>query len=89
MKNCIFTGACTALVTPFLEGKVNYPMLERLLQRQIDAGIRAVVIAGTTGAGDAFAAAYLASWLKTHDVMTALQAGNANGAKTASHAGAF
>ena len=49
MKNCVFTGACTALVTPFLEGKVNYPMLERLLQRQIDAGIRAVVIAGTTG----------------------------------------
>ena len=49
MKNYVFTGACTALVTPFLEGKVNYPMLERLLQRQIDAGIRAVVIAGTTG----------------------------------------
>ncbi len=49
MNDPLFTGACTALVTPFLEDKVNYPMLERLLQRQIDAGIRAVVICGTTG----------------------------------------
>ncbi len=49
MKNALFTGACTALVTPFLNGKVNYPMMERLLQRQIDAGIEAVVICGTTG----------------------------------------
>lgn len=49
MKNPMFTGACTALVTPFLYGKVNYPMLEQLLKRQIDAGIRAVVICGTTG----------------------------------------
>ena len=45
----LFTGACTALVTPFLDGKVNYPMLEQLLRRQTDAGIEAVVIAGTTG----------------------------------------
>ena len=49
MRKPIFTGACTALVTPFLEGKVNYPMMEQLLKRQMDAGIRAVVIAGTTG----------------------------------------
>ena len=28
-----FTGLATALVTPFLGGEVNYPMLERLLQR--------------------------------------------------------
>ena len=44
-----FTGVCTALVTPFLRGEVNYPMLERLLQAQLDAGIRAIVICGTTG----------------------------------------
>ncbi len=49
MKKSVFTGACTALVTPFLDGKVNYPMMERLLRRQIDAGINAVVICGTTG----------------------------------------
>lgn len=49
MKNPFFSGACTALVTPFLDGKVNYPMLEQLLKRQIHSGIRAVVICGTTG----------------------------------------
>ena len=49
MKNSLFTGACTALVTPFLNGKVNYPMLEQLLRRQLEAGIRAIVICGTTG----------------------------------------
>ena len=49
MKNPFFTGACTALVTPFHEGKINYPLLERLLNRQIEAGIEAVVMAGTTG----------------------------------------
>lgn len=49
MKKPIFTGVCTALVTPFLDDKVNYPMMEMLLRRQIDAGISAVVIAGTTG----------------------------------------
>lgn len=49
MKQPLFTGACTALVTPFLSGHVNYPMLELLLRRQIEAGIPAVVVCGTTG----------------------------------------
>ncbi|MBE6924384.1 MAG: 4-hydroxy-tetrahydrodipicolinate synthase [Ruminococcaceae bacterium] len=49
MKKPFFTGVCTALVTPFLDDRVNYPMMEQLLRRQIDAGIRAVVICGTTG----------------------------------------
>ena len=49
MKNVLFTGACTALVTPFLNGEVNYPMMEQLLRQQTEAGIRAVVICGTTG----------------------------------------
>lgn len=49
MKEPLFTGACTALVTPFLDGQVNYPMMEQLLRRQMDAGIEAVVICGTTG----------------------------------------
>ncbi len=49
MKKPIFTGVCTALVTPFLENQVNYPMMEMLLRRQMDAGISAVVVAGTTG----------------------------------------
>lgn len=49
MKKPLFTGACTALVTPFLDDRINFPMLEQLLRRQIDAGIRTVVICGTTG----------------------------------------
>ena len=49
MKKPLFTGVCTALVTPFLDDKVNLPMVEMLIKRQIDAGIPAVVLAGTTG----------------------------------------
>lgn len=49
MNNELFSGVCTALVTPFLNGSVNYPMMEILIRRQIDAGIPAVVISGTTG----------------------------------------
>ena len=49
MKQLLFSGTCTAMVTPFLNGQVNYPMMEQLLKKQIDAGIEAVVIAGTTG----------------------------------------
>lgn len=49
MKNLLFTGACTALVTPFLGDRVNYPMLEQLIRRQTDAGIKAIVLCGTTG----------------------------------------
>ncbi len=49
MKKPIFTGACTALVTPFLGEQVNIPMVHQLLRRQKEAGISSVVLAGTTG----------------------------------------
>ena len=49
MKSPLFTGTCTALVTPFENGKVNFPMLERLIARQRKAGITAMVLCGTTG----------------------------------------
>ncbi len=49
MNQVLFTGACTALVTPFLGDQVNYPMLNQLLRRQQEAGISAVVLGGTTG----------------------------------------
>lgn len=49
MKQPLFTGVCTALVTPFLGGKINYPMLNILLRRQMEYGIPAVAICGTTG----------------------------------------
>lgn len=49
MKNPVFTGVCTALVTPFRDNRINYPLVQQLLLRQIDAGVKAVVLAGTTG----------------------------------------
>ena len=49
MKKPLFTGVCTALVTPFAEGKIHYPTLKLLLERQMEAGIEAVVLSGTTG----------------------------------------
>lgn len=45
----LFTGVCTALVTPFLNNEINYPLLDKLIQRQIDANVSAIVLAGTTG----------------------------------------
>ena len=49
MKRPLFQGVCTALVTPFSGNENNFRMMEQLIHRQIDAGITAVVIAGTTG----------------------------------------
>ena len=49
MKKPVFTGVCTALVTPFIYGQINYPLMEQLLKYQLDAGVTAVVVAGTTG----------------------------------------
>lgn len=51
MHKPLFQGVCTAMVTPFLDGKINFPMMEILLKRQLTANIPAVVIAGTTGEG--------------------------------------
>ena len=48
-KRVIFNGVGTALVTPFSRGRIDYPTLDRLIERQIDAKIDALVIGGTTG----------------------------------------
>ena len=50
MREPVFRGAATALVTPFTPtGEVNYEKLGELLEFQIAEGIDAVVILGTTG----------------------------------------
>lgn len=50
MKNRIFTGAATALVTPMnSDGSVNFDRLTTLVDEQIKCGIDALVICGTTG----------------------------------------
>lgn len=49
MKDNLFSGVCTALVTPFRENRIDFDVLEALIDRQIDAGVQALVICGTTG----------------------------------------
>jgi 4-hydroxy-tetrahydrodipicolinate synthase len=49
MKQPIFTGCATALVTPFQNGLPDEKALRRLIDLQIAGGCRALGIAGTTG----------------------------------------
>ena len=50
MKKPFFQGVCTALVTPFQkDGSLNEAMTVRLLRRQEENGVRAIVLSGTTG----------------------------------------
>ena len=47
-KKEIFKGAATALITPFVDGEIDYKTLGNLIEMQIAAGINALVIGGTT-----------------------------------------
>lgn len=49
MKTPIFRGTCTALVTPFDNRGIDFAALDRLLENQLEAGVEALVIGGTTG----------------------------------------
>ena len=50
MKQVIFTGAATALVTPFDKNReISWEELEKLIEFQIEGGIDAIVACGTTG----------------------------------------
>ena len=49
MKNTIFTGMGTAIVTPMTENGIDYDALGRLIEFQIESGINAIVVMGTTG----------------------------------------
>ena len=44
----IFRGVGTALITPFKDGEIDFDVLGNLIDRQIEAGIDALVIGGTT-----------------------------------------
>ena len=48
-KEPIFRGVATALVTPLTSEGVDYDALKRLINWQIDEGVNALVICGTTG----------------------------------------
>ena len=45
----MFEGISTALVTPFRDGQVDEPALRALVERQVEAGIDALVPCGSTG----------------------------------------
>ena len=45
----MFKGTGTALITPFTEDGIDYEAFEKLLETQIESGIDALLIAGTTG----------------------------------------
>ena len=45
----VFTGVCTALITPFRDGKIDFEALSGLIEFQIDGGVDALLINGTTG----------------------------------------
>ena len=49
MKKTIFEGAATAIVTPLTPKGVDYEQFGRLIDWQIEGGIDALVICGTTG----------------------------------------
>ena len=51
MKHTIFTGAATAIITPFTEEGIDWDAFGRLIDFQLDGGIDALVVAGTTGEG--------------------------------------
>ncbi len=52
----MFTGAMTALITPFQDGDVDFETLDELVDFQIDNGIDALVPVGTTGESPTLAA---------------------------------
>ena len=51
MKNTVFTGAATAIVTPLTRDGIDYEQFGRLIDWQIAEGIDAIVTVGTTGEG--------------------------------------
>ena len=49
MKNTVFTGMATAIITPMTKDGIDYEALGRLIEFQIENGINAIVVMGTTG----------------------------------------
>ncbi len=49
MKNTVFTGVATAIVTPLNEKGIDFEKFGKLIEWQIEEGINAIVVCGTTG----------------------------------------
>ena len=48
-KKLPFAGCATALITPFKNGEIDLEAYTRLVERQLSAGVSALVVCGTTG----------------------------------------
>ena len=48
-KKTIFTGAATAIITPFKNGAIDFESFGKIIESQISQGIDGIVVAGTTG----------------------------------------
>ena len=51
MKNTVFTGVATAIVTPLTAEGIDYKKFAELIEWQISEGVNAIVAVGTTGEG--------------------------------------
>ena len=49
MKEPVFTGSCTAIITPFSDDGIDFERMKKLLDFQRENGTKAIVLAGTTG----------------------------------------
>ncbi len=49
MKQTVFRGVATAIVTPLTENGIDYERFGALIEWQINEGINAIVVCGTTG----------------------------------------
>ncbi len=49
MKTLIFQGVATALCTPFNKKGIDYYALDKMIEFQIESGVKALVVCGTTG----------------------------------------
>lgn len=50
-KPTVFEGVATALITPFRDGAIDRDSFARLIEFQIQNGVQAILVAGTTGEG--------------------------------------
>lgn len=49
MKNIIFKGCGTAIVTPFTENSIDFEAFKKIIEFQISEGADSIIVCGTTG----------------------------------------
>lgn len=49
MKQMLFKGVGTAIITPFLDNSINYDEFQKIIEFQIENGADSIIVCGTTG----------------------------------------